>query len=121
MRSLAQARIKRARAVELMSEGKSYDQIAREVGFAHRGSAHRADSKALAERTVEAVDDLRQIELDRLDRLQESLWPKAMDGDLQAVITILRITDRRIRLLGLQKDTGVEDDRPTTLVMGPTG
>ena len=32
MKSLAQARVKRVRAVELLAEGKSYDQIARESG-----------------------------------------------------------------------------------------
>jgi hypothetical protein len=118
MRSLAEAKAKRVRAVELLSEGKSYDEIAREVGFTHRGSAHRAVSKALAERTVEAVDELRQIELDRLDRLQVSLWDRALDGDIQAVITILKITDQRIRIMGLQQ-TSREDNPPTALFTGP--
>ena len=118
MKSLAQARVKRARAVEMVAEGKSYEKIAREVGYSHRGSAHRAVYKALAEREVEAVDDLRQMELARLDRLQASLWGKAMDGDIQAVNTVLRITDQRIRLMCLDKTT-TDGDEPRVLVTGP--
>lgn len=44
MKSLVEARLKRARALELVAQGKAYDQIAGEVGYSHRGSAHRAVS-----------------------------------------------------------------------------
>lgn len=118
MKSRGEARIKRARAVELAVQGKSYGEIAREVGFSHRGSAHRAVSKALAEREVAAVEQLRQIELDRLDRLHAAMWPKAMAGDLTAVQIVLRVIDQRIRLYGLGRKTA-EYGGLTTLVIGP--
>jgi transposase-like protein len=118
MKSIAQAREKRARAVELLREGKSYDEIAREVGFSHRGSAHRAVSKALAEREIEAVDALRQVELERLDRLQTSIWPRAMNGDVSAINAVLRVIDRRIRLLELARSPEVPDQL-VGLVVGP--
>ena len=120
MQSIAQAKHKRTRAVELALEGHSYDHIAREVGFAHRGSAHRAVYKALGEREVEAVDDLRQMELDRLDRLQASLWEEAMDGEVGAVNIVLKVIDQRIRLLGLQQvSQGMGQRTPQMLVIGP--
>lgn len=118
MKTLAAARLKRVRAVELVATGRSYDEIAREVGYSHRGSAHRVVYKALAEREVEAVDDLCQMGLARLDRLQASLWGKAMDGDIPAVNTILRITDQRIRLMGLDTQPS-ESDESRLLVRGP--
>jgi hypothetical protein len=90
MQSLVAAKIKRAQAVELAARGSSYAQIATEVGFSHRGSAHRAVSKALAKREIDAVDDLRLLELHRLDSLQASLWAKAMDGDLAAAALVLQ-------------------------------
>jgi hypothetical protein len=117
MKSLAQARVKRARAVELLADGGSYDQIAREVGYSHRGSAHRAVSKALAERETEAVDQLRRVELDRLDRLQAAMWSRAMDGDVRAINMILRVIDQRVRLLGLAKPPE-ESDQLVGLVFG---
>ena len=67
MKSLAQARLKRARAVGLVADGKSYTEVAEAVGYRHRGSAHRAVFQALAEREMEAVDDLRALELARID------------------------------------------------------
>jgi hypothetical protein len=48
MRTLATARLKKVRALQLAADGQSYDQIARAVGFTNRGSAHRAVFKALA-------------------------------------------------------------------------
>ena len=63
MKSLAQARVKRVRAVQLLIEGRNYDEIARAVGYSHRGSAHHAVATALAAREVEAVDELRALEL----------------------------------------------------------
>src|SRR3954447_15090364 len=63
IKSLAQARVKRVRAVQLLAKGKSYDEIARAVSFSHRGSAHRAVHKALVEREVEAVAEFRMVEL----------------------------------------------------------
>ena len=93
MKSLAQARVKRVRAVQLLIEGKSYDQIARAVGYSHRGSAHHAVATALAAREVEAVDELRALEQVRLDLLQWSLWPRAMEGDIAAIDVVLRIIE----------------------------
>jgi hypothetical protein len=71
------------------------------VGYANRGTAHRVVAKALAQRLVDDVDQLRELELARLDALQASLWAKAENGDLRAVNACVRIIDKRCRLLGL--------------------
>jgi hypothetical protein len=101
MRSVAEARLRRVRALELLANGCSYDEIARQVGFSHRGSAHRAVTKALAEREAEDIDSLRALECARLDALQLVHWQKALDGDVRAASLVLRIMDQRTRLLGL--------------------
>ncbi len=120
MKSLAQAKLKRTRAVELLANGKSYDEIARLSGYRHRGSAHRAVSQALSEREVEGVEQLRMVEAARLDRLQAAIWDKAMGGDLRAVDSVLRIIQQRHRLLGLDpRHEGRNQDRPAYLVVGP--
>jgi len=123
MRSLAEARIKRTRAVELLAEGCSYDEIARQIGFTNRGSAHRAVSKALSEREAEGVDELRAVELARLDRLQAVVWDKAVNGDVRAVNTAVKIIGQRVRLLGLGGRAGPEHPEavPQVLVVGPEG
>ncbi len=107
---------RKCRAVELALHGKTYDQIAREVGYANRGTAHRVVRKALADRLVDNIDELREFEAARLDALQAALWDKAMSGDVRATAGILRIIDRRCRLLGLYHHKTVEES-PRYLVM----
>ncbi len=116
MSSQALAQWRKCRAVELMVEGKTYDQIARAVGYANRGTAHRLVMTALGDRLVDDVDELREFETARLDALQAALWDKAMTGDPRATNTIVRIIDRRCRLLGLYHHKAVEHS-PRYLVM----
>jgi hypothetical protein len=55
-----------------------------------------------------AVDDLQQIERLRLEQLHGALWPAAMGGDLPAIDRVLRIMERRDRLLGLDAPARTE-------------
>src|SRR5664280_2646650 len=79
-RALAAAR--RARAVELRTAGLTYDQIAVKLGYANRGTVYRVVAEALKTQTLEAVEELRGLEIERLDSLQLCMWQKAMDGDV---------------------------------------
>ena len=56
------------------------------------------------------ADELREQELDRIDRLQLALWPKAMKGDNASVNTIVRLMERRARLLGLDTPIKIQQD-----------
>jgi hypothetical protein len=100
-RDAARATWRQARAVELALQGYSYDAIASEIGVSNRGNAWRTVQKALHDRVVTGVDELRAVELDRLDVLQVAAWDRAATGDLAAVLVVLRVMDRRARLLGL--------------------
>lgn len=59
-RALASAR--QARAVELGTQGHTYQQIADELGYANRGTVHRIVHQALAHDRVEAVETLQRLE-----------------------------------------------------------
>lgn len=90
-------------AVELRRSGRSYREIAHAVGISV-ASAHRLVGTAIAEaRTTvrEDVVELRALELSRLDGLMVALWPKARRGELSAVDRVLKIMERRAKLLGL--------------------
>jgi len=115
---MAVAEYRKARSVELALKGYSYDDIAEEVGYSSRGTAWRTVRKALSERVDEAVDEYRQTELARLDTLQSALWSKAMEGDIASANTILKIIDKRIRLLGLDR-IEQESAGPRTVVLTP--
>ena len=59
------------------------------------------------------ADELREAELDRVDRLQLALWPKAMKGDNASINTIIRLMERRARLLGLDTPIKIQQDITT--------
>jgi hypothetical protein len=118
MKSLAMARLKRVRALELASGGCPYDQIAIEVGFSHRGSAHRAVWKALNEREAEGADQLRERGLARLEMLLTSVWNQALAGDPAAGAQALRILQEQSKLYGLYArtmDTGGSSSGPRSM------
>ncbi len=46
-RDKALASYRRTRALELRAQGKAYAEIAREVGYANKGTAHKVISQAL--------------------------------------------------------------------------
>ncbi len=94
---------RRARALQLRKEGASFNDIGAELGMS-RSAAHKTVQRGLAELTRLAegeADELRAMELARLDALLNAVWPAATDGDLPAVDRALKIGERRARLLGL--------------------
>jgi transposase-like protein len=101
MRSKSIALLRKSRAVQLLAAGHTYEEIAREVGYVNRGTAHRVVTQALTERLVEDIDMHRAVELSRLDAMHAALWPSMVTGDVGATKTLLRISEQRCRLLGL--------------------
>jgi len=95
----------RERAALVRKSGRTYDEIARTVGFADRSGAARAVQRALDATVREGADALRQLEAERLDALTAALWSKAIDGDERAVDRVLAVMERRARLLGLNAPT----------------
>src|SRR6476659_5095354 len=90
-RNRALAAERRSRAVEMALTGSSYQAIADELGYANRGTVYRLVKNALEDRQVETIDELRRLEVDRLDALQVAIWEDAMKGDLAAVKAVVRI------------------------------
>lgn len=102
MATTAESLDRERKAIELRRAGYTYDDIATTLGYADHTGARDACIRAIKRATdTGSVDELRQQELDRLDKLQTKAWAMAMNNDLQAVATCLRIIDRRAKLLGL--------------------
>ena len=101
-------------AVELRRSGRSYREIARQVGIGV-ASAHRLVAGAMADvrsAVAEDIVELRALELSRLDGLTVALWPKARRGELPAVDRVLKIMERRAKLLGLDAPVKVARTNP---------
>jgi hypothetical protein len=101
----------------LVTQGRTYEQVAQEVGYASRGTVHAIVKKALDEHIAEDVDDYRRLEVARLDQLQHALWDTAIAGDVPAVLAIVRIIAQRSKLLGLDGAAWSDDDDPCDTVV----
>jgi hypothetical protein len=87
--------------VELRREGKTWQQIADAVSYATPMGAWKAYQRACQRTLQEPTDEARRIELDRLDALQRTYWEPAVEGNLRAADFVLRVIDRRARILGI--------------------
>ena len=90
------------RAFELRISGQSYRAIGDALGCSMQ-EAFRLVSTALAEceqQTAESAKELRRIELDRVDALIATLWPRRRSE--RVADTVLRAQAMRVRLLGLE-------------------
>lgn len=110
------------KALELRKAGVSYQAIADQLGFRSRGSAHNAVMAVLRKTLQEPADEVRQLELERLDALLMGMYPQARKGNQGAVDRCLRIMERRAKLLGLDAPTKAElsgkDGAPLVLAIG---
>lgn len=116
-----------ARALEFRRRGLSFEQISAQMEWRSPSAAYQAVHRALADQAREVSAEVIQIETDRLDELTRTLYrvmatrhyvvsagsgkiavhpdtgqPLTDDGPvIQAVAGLLRISERRSKLLGL--------------------
>jgi hypothetical protein len=119
------------KALELRIAGHSFLRIARQLGQKYPTDAEHAVRKGLELMLRPASEELRALELARLDRLLEAWWPKAITtvkddggevrveaGDGVALQHVLSILDRRFRLTGLEKLARQESEDARTIILG---
>lgn len=99
---------KELKVLELRRMGMTWQRIAEQTGYADHSGAYLAYKRAIKRTLQPVVDEVRDMELDRLDRLQMALWPKAMQGSERSVLAIVRVMEHRAALLGLKKPTQME-------------
>lgn len=63
-----------AEAAALRAKGRTYQQVADELGYASKGKAFEAVRRAFAEIPTEDAEDARALDLERIDRLIEAAW-----------------------------------------------
>lgn len=101
-------------ALDLRRRGYSYREIGAKLGCCH-ATALKHVTEALAnaarERNLKAAD-LLQIDLERLDVAIAGLMPAVMKGDPKSVTAMMRVMERRAKLLGMDSPTKVEASGP---------
>lgn len=122
---VAKADEEAARAIRLRIEGYNYREIAKELGVS-LGTAHTRVQEGLAEireQKLEAADDLRRLELGRIDMLINRMvrtLPKNDDGtpdytkpvDPALMNSILKAIEARRKLLGIDAPIRWEGSGP---------
>lgn len=91
---------RRQEALALRRAGIGIDLIARRF-HVHESTIYAWCREAIRDIPREEADELRLMELDRLDALQQAVWADAMRGDPRAVDRVLHVMDQRARYLGL--------------------
>jgi hypothetical protein len=83
--------------------GHSWRTAARMAGYRSVGSAYEAAQEAIAAIPKEAADEVRAIEIQRLDAIVNANWSMMEQGDRDAGLLILKASERRSKLLGLDQ------------------
>lgn len=102
---------RRNRVIRLRRAGATYEQIsmalARDpddpITITANGCARIVRNYLERCRTedAESLEEIRQMENERLDEMLSGVWSKAKKGDTRAIKTVLGIMDRRAKLNGL--------------------
>lgn len=95
------AQTKAEMALNLRTSGVPFREIAAKLGYADESGARKAVYAILKKSRDEKVADYRAIELEKLDKLEFAISQSARSGHLGAIDRMLRIMERRARLLGL--------------------
>lgn len=94
-------------AVQLRRQGLTYDQIGKTIGLSAAG-AFAAVTRAQNRIIRDDVEQLRKIENDRLDTIQQALWPQVLEGDNPSITNALRLLERRSKLNGLDMPVKIQ-------------
>lgn len=115
------------KAIDLRRAGVGFVEIGQKLGIG-KSTAHRmveAGMESARAQITASSDDLKAQELSRLDGMLLKLYPKAAKGDVQAIDRVIKIGERRAKLLGLDAPVrtalqGGGEDAPPISTVGET-
>jgi hypothetical protein len=103
------------KALDMKRRARTYVEIAAELGYAGAGAAYIAVQRALSKLQIEPAEDLRKLELIRLDGIARRYEAQAKESedtgvnpDPKADLLLIKVMERRHKLLGLDAPTKVE-------------
>jgi transposase len=99
--------VNRTKAISLKLAGLSDEAIGEQLDMSVSGV------RDLIRRTLDraenrVVEEMRDLENAKLDRVQTAIWTKVIEGDLKAVDTYLRLSARRAKLNGLDQPMKID-------------
>lgn len=107
---------RRRQAVALRTAGLTFDQIGKQLGVSVRTAFLDVTKELdkLRKDLSESVEALRELELRRLDRAMVALHEQVGKGNHGAIDRMIRIMERRAKLLGLDKPVEIINEHRFT-------
>jgi len=96
----AAAQKRRERALKLRLWGWTYAAIGKRLGVSQQTACEYVKD-ALAAIPKEAADQLREVESEKLNRIEKALRPLAEAGDVKAAFAFEKVSASRRKMLGL--------------------
>lgn len=109
---------RRTAALEMRIQGKGYHEIAALLGVTYKTAYYDVQESLvhLGRYHTHLAEDVRTVELTRLDVMTQALWPAVMKGSTYAIDTALKVMGRRAAMLGLDfKDQMAGEDSRATV------
>lgn len=106
---------RRTMVLRLRKAGYSYTEIMDQVKIS-RGQVSKILTRALDDYAAKAaadVEEIRNLENSRLDQAIKGIYPQVVKGHLGAIDRMVRIMERRARLLGLDAPSKIAPTDPT--------
>lgn len=92
---------KQRRALELRKAGATFEMIADSLGYQFPSAAAKAVKTAMKAIIKEPAEEVRDMEVARLDAALFAIWSQVKSGNHGAIDRFLKIQDRRAAYLGL--------------------
>lgn len=92
---------RRSQNLQLKLAGLGWDEIAERLGYSGKAAACKDFARALEQtRSTIALnaEELREIEMLRLDRVRAGSWKRALSGDPKSADIVLKVHDRVVKL-----------------------
>lgn len=110
-----QAAERKKKAVHLRRAGYTQREIAEQIGVSV-GRVCKILQEALSEyaaETAQEVSELKRTELARLDAALRGIWPRVVSGNLGAIDRMIKIMERRAKLMALDGPDKIAPTDPT--------
>ena len=103
---------RRAQALDLRLAGYSFEAIGQQLGISKQAAYKHVSTalETLHTQTDNSAEQLRALELERLDALLKGCWTAASAGDPESTRVVLKVLERRAKLLGLDAPTKTPED-----------
>jgi len=99
----ARAEDRQNQGILLIASGCTYDEVAKQLGYADRGGAYKAVQAGLKRRYQETVtqrDELIAQQMETIRLIIRGLMPKTLKGDPRSAEVMIRALERLARLTG---------------------